>query len=146
MFFGTHVLRLDEKGRLALPSRYRDELAEGLVITKGQERCLFGYPAAYMTRIADSLAANSTAAGGSRAVREYERFVFGSADNPTPDKAGRVVVRQELRDYAGLDRDCVVVGANTRFEIWESSAWARFVAEREDSFSDLEAEVLPRAP
>ncbi|MBA3277708.1 MAG: division/cell wall cluster transcriptional repressor MraZ [Geodermatophilaceae bacterium] len=143
MFFGTHALRLDEKGRLALPARYRDELAEGLVITKGQEHCLFGYPVGYMTRIAESLAHN-TAPGGSRAVREYERFLFGSADNPTPDKAGRVVVRQELRDYAGLDRDCVVVGANTRFEIWESSAWARFVAEREDSFSDLEAEVLPR--
>lgn len=143
MFFGTHVLRLDEKGRLALPARYRDGLSEGLVITKGQERCLFGYPIAYMSSIADSLA-QSSAPGGSRAVREYERFLFGSADNPTPDKAGRVVVRQELRDYAGLDRDCVVVGANTRFEIWESAAWDRFVAEREDSFSDLEAEVLPR--
>lgn len=143
MFFGTHVLRLDEKGRLALPSRYREELADGLVITKGQERCLFGYPLAYMVRIAESLAQRS-APGSSRAEREYERFLFGSADNPTPDKTGRVVVRQELRDYAGLDRDCVVVGANTRFEIWESAAWARFVAEREESFSDLEAEVLPR--
>lgn len=144
MFFGTHALRLDEKGRLALPARYRDELSDGLVITKGHERCLVGYPQAYMSRISDSLA-NNSAPSGSRAVREYERFFFGSADNPTPDKAGRVVIRPELRDYAGLDRDCVVVGANTRFEIWESGAWARFVAAREDSFSDLEAEVLPRA-
>ncbi len=144
MFFGTHVLRLDEKGRLALPTRYREELAGGLVITKGHERCLFGYPLAYMSKIADDIAAQRNAPGGSRAVREFERFLFGSADNFSPDKAGRVVVRQELRDYAGLDRDCVVVGANTRFEVWEPGAWARFVAEHEDSFADLEAEVLPR--
>lgn len=143
MFFGTHALRLDEKGRLALPSRYRDDLAEGLVITKGQERCLFGYPLGHMARIADSLARDAPPSG-TRESRDFERFLFGSADNPTPDKAGRVVVNKDLRAYAGLTRDCVVVGANTRFEIWGSEAWERFVAEREDSFSDLEAEVLPR--
>lgn len=144
MFFGTHSLRLDEKGRLALPARYRDELSEGLVITKGQERCLFGYPVAHMAQIAERLD-SGTGPNGSRAVREFERFLFGSADNPSPDKAGRIVVRQELRSYAGLDRDCYVVGANKRFEIWDAAAWSRFVAEREDSFSELEAEVLPPA-
>ena len=87
MFLGTHRPRLDEKGRLALPARFRDELAEGVVLTKGQDRCLYGYTAAEFTRIGDAL---RSAPVGSAALRNYQRTFFGSASLEVPDKQGRV--------------------------------------------------------
>lgn len=140
MFLGTHRPRLDEKGRLAFPARFRDELAEGVVLTKGQDRCLYGYTAAAFTRLGDALRA---APVGSQALRNYQRTFFGSASLEVPDKQGRVTVPGPLRDYAGLDRDCVVVGTNARFEIWNASAFDEWEAGNDVSFAELQEEVLP---
>ncbi len=140
MFLGTHTPRLDEKGRLFLPARFRDELSEGVVITKGQERCL------YVFRRADFLAqgeALSRAPLTAKKVRDYSRVFFASAFDDTPDRQGRVTVPAALRAYAGLDRDCVVIGANTRLEIWDAAAWAAYEAEQEQAFSEQEEEVVP---
>ena len=139
MFLGTHRPRLDEKGRLALPAKFRDELPEGVVITKGQERCLYGFPLPEFQAIGDKLRAQPMSA---KALREYSRTLFGSATQETPDKQGRVTVPQALRDYAGLDRDVVVVGINSRFEIWDAAAWDTATAETDDSFADLSEGVL----
>ncbi len=116
MFLGTHRPRLDEKGRLALPAKFREELGEGVVLTKGQDRCLYGYTSDAFTRISDAL---RDAPVGSQALRNYQRTFFGSASLEVPDKQGRVTLPGSLRAYAGLDRDCVVVGTNARFEILE---------------------------
>jgi MraZ protein len=140
VFLGTHTPRLDDKGRLFLPAKYRDELAEGLVLTKGQERCLYVFPQAEFTRITEALRAAPVTA---KAVRDYSRVFFASASDEVPDKQGRVTIPQPLRDYAGLDRDCVVIGANTRLEIWDAAAWERYLEQQEDVFSDASAEVLP---
>jgi MraZ protein len=140
MFLGTHTPRLDDKGRLFLPAKYRDELAEGLVLTKGQERCLYVFPQAEFTRITEALRAAPVTA---KAVRDYSRVFFASASDEVPDKQGRVTIPQPLRDYAALDRDCVVIGANTRLEIWDAVAWERYLEQQEDVFSDASAEVLP---
>ena len=140
MFLGTHSPRLDEKGRLFLPARFRDELAEGLVITKGQERCLFVFPLAEFRRVTEAL---SQAPVTQRAVRDYSRVFFASAWQEEPDKQGRVTIPPALREYAGLTKDCVVIGANTRLEIWDSAAWDAYLADREQAFADLEEEVLP---
>jgi len=140
VFLGTHTPRLDDKGRLFLPAKYRDELAEGLVLTKGQERCLYVFPQAEFTRITEALRAAPVTA---KAVRDYSRVFFASASDEVPDKQGRVTIPQALRDYAALSRDCVVIGANTRLEIWDAVAWERYLEQQEDVFSDASAEVLP---
>jgi MraZ protein len=140
LFLGTHAPRLDEKGRLFLPAKYRDELAGGVVITKGQERCLYVFPAEEFARISEAL---RTSAVSSKAARDYSRVFFASASDEVPDKTGRITVPAPLRTYAGLDRDCVVIGANTRLEIWDAQAWETYLAAQEDAFSEAEQEVLP---
>jgi MraZ protein len=140
VFLGTHTPRLDEKGRLILPAKYRDELAAGLVLTKGQERCLYVFPVPEFTRITEAL---STAPVTAKGVRDYSRVFFASASDEVLDKQGRVTIPPGLREYAGLLRDCVVIGANTRLEIWDAVAWASYLEQQEDAFSDASEEVLP---
>jgi MraZ protein len=140
MFLGTFWPRLDEKGRLALPARFRDELPEGVVITKGQERCLYGFPVEEFRRIGDALRSSPVTA---KALRDYQRTLFGSAAHEVPDKQGRVTLAPALRTYAALDRDVVVVGSNTRFEIWNAAAWESWSAGNDERFAELSEEVLP---
>jgi MraZ protein len=140
VFLGTYSPRLDDKGRLFLPAKFRDELAEGLVITKGQEGCLYVFAAAEFGRITEQLRAAPLTAKG---ARDYSRVFFASAHDEVPDKQGRVTVPAALRDYAGLTRECAVIGANTRVEIWDAGKWAGYLAASEDSFSTLSEEVLP---
>ncbi|MDA8369923.1 MAG: division/cell wall cluster transcriptional repressor MraZ [Nocardiopsaceae bacterium] len=140
MFLGTHTPRLDEKGRLFLPAKYRDALSGGLVITKGQERCLYVFPMDEFQRITEALRSAPVTA---KAVRDYSRVFFASASDETPDKQGRITVPPGLRSYAGLQRECVVIGANTRLEIWDAQAWADYEAEQEQVFAGLSEEVLP---
>ena len=140
MFLGTHTPRLDEKGRLFLPAKYSEELAPGLVLTKGQERCLYVFPESEFGRIAEAL---RTAPVAAKAVRDYSRVFFASASDEIPDKQGRITIPPALRDYAALQRDCVVIGANTRLEIWDSAAWEAYLGQQEDAFSEASQEVLP---
>lgn len=140
MFLGTHAPRLDDKGRLFLPAKYRDELAGGVVITKGQERCLYVFPEAEFQRITEAL---RTAPVTAKAVRDYSRVFFASASDEIPDKQGRIMIPPGLRSYAGLSRDCAVIGANTRLEIWDSAAWETYLEQQEPAFSELSEEVLP---
>jgi MraZ protein len=140
MFLGTHTPRLDEKGRLIMPAKFRDELAEGLVITKGQERCLYVFPMPEFGRIAEQI---RSAPMTHKAARAYSRVFFASASDEVPDKQGRITIPPALREYAGLTRECVVIGASTRVEVWDSQAWNDYLAESEDAFSDVTEEVLP---
>jgi transcriptional regulator MraZ len=143
LFLGTHSPRLDEKGRLFLPAKYRNDLAGGVVITKGQERCLYVFPPAEFEEITANLRAGSLTDKG---VRDYSRVFFASASDQVPDKQGRVTIPQGLRDYAGLERECVVIGADTRLEIWDEARWAAYLADQEDVFSRVSGEVLPNVP
>jgi MraZ protein len=140
VFLGTHTPRLDDKGRLALPARFRSDLEGGLVITKGQERCLYAFPMTEFTRLTDLL---RVAPMTDRRVRNYSRVFFASASHEVPDGQGRVTIPQPLRLYAGLEKECVVIGANTRVEIWDSVAWQAYLAGTEQDFADAEEEVLP---
>ena len=140
MFLGTYTPRLDDKNRLVLPARFREQFADGLVITKGQERCLYVFPQEEFARITEAL---STAPVTAKSVRDYSRVFFASASDELPDKQGRITVPPALRTYAGLQRDCVVIGANTRLEIWDTQAWETYLATQEDSFAEAAEEVLP---
>jgi MraZ protein len=140
VFLGTHHPRLDEKGRLFLPARFREDLAEGLVITKGQERCLYVFTPAEFVRRAESF---QSASMSRKAARDYGRIFFSSASDEVPDRQGRITIPPSLRTYAGLDRDCTVIGANTHVEIWDAGAWAAYSADREQAFAELSEEVGP---
>ncbi len=140
MFLGTHAPRLDDKGRIFLPAKFRDELAGGLVITKGQERCLYVWPMEEFGRLTESM---RNAPVTAKPTRDYMRVLFAGATDEIPDRQGRVTIPPALRDYAGLARDCIVIGANTRVEIWDAQAWESYLNEQEPRFSDLSEEVLP---
>jgi MraZ protein len=140
VFLGTHTPRLDDKGRLILPAKFRDDLAGGVVITKGQERCLYVFPAAEFRRLAEQLQAQPVT---HKAARAYGRVFFASAHDELPDKQGRVTIPAHLREYAGLDRDVVVIGASNRVEIWDQEAWDTYLASSETAFAEIEEGVLP---
>jgi len=140
MFLGTHEPKLDEKGRLILPAKFREELSSGLVITKGQERCLYVFPATEFQTITEQLRQTPLTAKG---ARDYMRVMFAGAHDEIPDKQGRVTIPSGLRDYAGLEKECVVIGANTRVEIWDSQSWRTYLADREKNFADVSEEVFP---
>jgi MraZ protein len=140
MFLGTHEPKLDEKGRLILPAKFREELATGLVITKGQERCLYVFPQNEFLTITETL---RQAPVTQKAARDYSRVMFAGAHDEIPDRQGRVTIPQSLREYASLEKECVVIGANTRVEIWDSKAWNSYLADREKNFADVSEEVFP---
>lgn len=140
MFLGTHTPRLDEKGRLFLPAKFREDLAEGLVVTRGQERCLYIWPVEEFGRLTEQM---RQAPVTNKAARDYLRMLFAGASDERPDKQGRVTIPAMLREYAGLTRDCVVIGAMNRLEIWDEQAWGLYSQEQEQAFADLSEEVLP---
>lgn len=140
MFLGTHSPRLDDKGRLALPARFRPELEGGLVICKGQDRCLYVFSGAEFGRVTDAL---RTVPMTDRRVRDYSRVLFASASHEIPDAQGRITVPPPLRQYAGLTKNCAVIGANTRIEVWDAAAWQQYLDAAEPAFADTAEEVLP---
>jgi MraZ protein len=140
VFLGTHAPKLDDKGRMFLPAKYREELAGGVVITRGQERCLFVFPREEFARITEKL---RNAPMTDKAARDYMRVLFSGASDQLPDRQGRISVPAGLRDYAGLQRDCTVIGANARLEIWDTRAWNTYLAAHEDPFAEAAEEVVP---
>lgn len=140
MFLGTHEPRLDDKGRLVLPAKLREPLAPGIVITKGQERSLILWPANEFVAYTQKL---REASRNDAKVRSYLRVFFSSAFDEIPDKQGRITIPNTLREYAQLDREVVVVGADTTIEIWEPEAWREYLREAEPKFAHTQEEVAP---
>lgn len=140
MLLGTHTPRLDDKGRVVLPAKFREELTAGVVMTKGQDRCVVLWPAAQFDAYAQRL---NEASRSNAAVRSYLRVLFSSAFDQTPDKQGRVSVPPALREFAGLERDVVIAGNGATAEIWDSISWQQYLAAQESSFADLSEEVVP---
>jgi MraZ protein len=140
MFLGTHHPKLDDKGRLTLPAKFRDALAGGLMVTKGQDHCLFVFPRDEFEQMARKVA---EAPFTNEAVRAYQRYLFAGTDEQRPDGQGRIAIAPELRRYAGLSKDCVVVGAMTRLEIWEADRWQRYLEDNEEGYAQAQEEVLP---
>ncbi len=140
MFLGTHTPRLDDKGRIFLPARFRDELADGLVVTRGQERCLYVWPQAEFLRFTEEQMSNAPMRN--KKTRGFLRMLAAGASQETPDRQGRVTLPADLRAYAGLRRDCAVIGAFNRVEIWDSVAWQEYQGTEEQEFADWSEEVL----
>ncbi len=120
MFLGEFSHTIDDKGRLTLPSKFRAELAGGLVVTRGIDQCLFAFPLDEWQNLAHKV--SSLPLTESQA-REFRRLLFSGASDDVPDKQGRVLIPQYLREYAGLNGEVIVAGLNTHIEIWNPDAW-----------------------
>jgi MraZ protein len=140
LLLGTFTPKLDDKGRLILPSKFRNRLASGLVMTRGQERCLYLLPLDEFARLYEQF---SQAPISDKQARNYLRVLLSGANDEGPDKQGRLSIPPALREYAGLDRDVAVIGAGTRVEIWDRTAWETYLAEQESAFADTESPVVP---
>ncbi len=140
MFLGTHSPRLDEKGRLILPARFREQLAAGLVVTRGQERCLYVFPMRGFEEMQQKL---QQAPMTSKQARDFLRVFLSGAYDEVPDKQGRITLPAKLRAYAGLEREVAVVGMGDRAEIWDAAAWEAYLEEKEEVFADTHDEVVP---
>jgi MraZ protein len=134
MFLGRFGHNLDAKGRLAIPAKFRGELAEGVVVTRGIDRCLSVYPLAAWQTLAEKVSALSISDPD---ARQFKRMVFAEAVDETLDTQGRIVLPPELRRYAGIDREAVVVGMNTYVEIWEPGRWESLSAAVEDEGASI---------
>ncbi len=138
MFIGEYEHSVDEKGRLVLPSKFRALLADGCVVTKGQEGCLYILPRAeWETMAADVSSLPLT----DRRGRNWGRIFFGSSEELSVDKQGRVMVPAKLRQWAGVDREVAVVGVNTRIELWEPQKWADFLDGEEDEYVNTKERI-----
>lgn len=140
MFLGTHAPRLDDKNRVVLPAKFRDGLAAGLVMTKGQDHSIVVWPAADFAEYAERMGELSRT---NAQVRAHLRVLFSGAFDETLDKQGRVTIPPALREYAGLDRDVVVVGNGQTLELWDAAAWETYLASQEEAFSSTSEEVVP---
>lgn len=136
MFLGEHQHTLDAKGRVILPARFRERLSGGLVFAPGQDRCIEVYPVSTFERRVEELRALPRE---DAAVRAYVRTFLAGAHQDAPDSQGRVVIPPRLRDYAGLDRELTVVGADEKVEIWDRSTWDSYLEGAEDAFAAIDA-------
>lgn len=138
-FVGTYTPKLDDKGRLTLPAKFRDALSGGVMVTRSQDRSLSVY------RIEDFDVVAEKAVAASRndpEARAYQRYLFSGTDEQRLDAQGRVNLSAEHRDYAGLTKDCVVIGSFDHLEIWDAQQWRAYQERYEDSFSNAGSAAL----
>lgn len=123
MFIGEYFHNIDEKGRLAIPVKFRNRLGEGAVVTKGLDNCLSLYTAEAWEKQLNKLAELPQTQAKSRA---YSRFVLSGAFSVETDKQGRIVLPAALREYADIKAGVVVTGLGDRVEIWDPKAWEEY--------------------
>lgn len=136
MFLGEFIHTIDQAGRLTIPAKFRDELADGLVITRGLDRCLAVYPLDEWRKLAEQVSALPIT---NRQARAFRRLVFANAADLTPDKNGRILIPPRLREFINLDGGVVVTGLNTYIELWHPGDWNQERERVEDDEGSLEA-------
>jgi MraZ protein len=140
VFLGTYAPKLDDKGRVILPAKFRAELEGGVVITRGQERCLYVFSTREFEELHDRI---RQAPVTSKQARDYLRLFLSGANSEVPDSQNRVTIPATLRSYAGLGRELTVIGAGNRAEIWDTEAWEKYYSEQETAFAETTEEVIP---
>lgn len=140
ILLGTYSPKIDAKGRVALPAKFRSQLGDGFVMARGQERCVYVLPMQEFERITTQIQLTSMS---NKSARDYLRVFLSGAVDQEPDKQGRIVVPPMLRDYANLGDEIVVIGVGTRAEIWNKSAWNNYLADKEQDYADIANDVLP---
>ena len=134
MFMGEYHHTIDEKGRIIIPSKFREDLGEKFIITRGIENCLFVYSLSSWEKITNKLEALPFT---KKDARQFVRFFLSGATTAEFDKQGRVNVTSPLVSYANLQKDCVVIGTGDRLEIWSEENWNAFFESASSNMSDI---------
>lgn len=122
MLIGEYKHVVDSKGRIILPSKFREELGERFILTKGLDNCLFGYSLKEWAVLEEKLKKLPLT---SKEARTFLRFFFAGASECEVDKQGRVLIPQNLREYAGIQKEVFIIGVMTRIEIWSEDNWLK---------------------
>ena len=134
MLMGEFHHNLDEKGRIIIPSKIREELGDNVIITRGLEDCLFIYSMNEWEKVVAKL---RTLPFTKKDARNFTRMFLSGATNLEFDKQGRVKISTPLLEYASLKKECVIIGVNDRLEVWAKEKWDSFVSCSKDDLSDV---------
>ena len=136
---GEYQHSIDDKGRMIIPSKFREELGTNFVVTRGLDNCLFVYPLTEWQVIEQKLKALPFTRSDARA---FTRFFFSGATECELDKQGRVNIPATLRQYANLQKDCVVIGVSNRVEVWSKDVWENYFHSSEQSFNEIAEKIV----
>lgn len=134
MFMGEYHHNIDEKGRLILPSKFRYDLGETFVITRGIDSCLFIYPIDTWNKLTSKLNELSFT---KKDVRSFQRFFLSAANICEFDRQGRINITSPLQSYADINKECVIIGVNDRIEIWAKENFDKFLDENIENISEI---------
>ena len=133
MFMGEYHHTIDDKGRLTIPSKIREELGKDFIITRGLDGCLFIYKKEQWNALIDKYQSLPNI----KDARNFMRFFLSGANNVDFDKQGRININIPLIKYANLKKDCVIIGVGDHLEVWDKDGWNGFIDDNIDSFSDV---------
>lgn len=133
MFMGEYHQKLDEKGRLIIPSKLRNDLGDSFIVTRGLDNCLFIYPRTEWNNIINKY----KELPNTKDARNFMRFFLSGATVCEFDKQGRISISSPLANYAKLNKDCIIIGVNDRLEVWSNESWNQFIETNEDNLSDI---------
>jgi transcriptional regulator MraZ len=139
MFMGEYHHSIDNKGRMIVPSKFRDELGDMFIITRGLDQCLFGYPVSEWELIEEKLKGLPLTKKDARA---FTRFFFSGATESELDKQGRINIPAPLLQYAKLEKECVILGVSNRIEIWSKQIWEDYFSQSEESFAEIAENMI----
>ena len=139
MFMGEYQHNIDTKGRIIIPAKFRQDLGDKLVVTRGMDGCLFGYPMSEWEKVEQKI---DTLPVNKKESRYFTRFFFSAAVECEFDKQGRINIPSTLRDYAKIEKKCVVVGVSNRFEIWSDDRWNDFSNDAEQNFNEIAENMI----
>ena len=134
MLMGEYHHNIDEKGRLIIPSKFRSELGDKFIITRGLDKCLFVYSEDEWNKFIEKLKALPLT---NKDARNFTRFLLSGVTACEFDRQGRINISSSLVIYASLTKECVIIGANDRLEIWSEELWNDFIESNEDNLSDI---------
>lgn len=134
MLMGEFHHNIDEKNRLVIPSKFRNELGEKFIVTRGLDNCLFIYSMSEWEKLVEKL---KTLPFTQMNARKFSRFFLSGAIDAEFDRSGRVSITSPLIEYAGITKECVIIGVSDRLEIWSKESWDNFLSDNEDTFSDI---------
>ncbi|MGE5583680.1 MAG: division/cell wall cluster transcriptional repressor MraZ [Bacillota bacterium] len=136
MLLGEYQHSLDEKGRLIIPAKFREDLGDNFVVTRGLDNCLFVYPLSQWKVLEDKIKELPTTQADTRA---FVRMFFSGAVETELDKQGRIVLPQHLREHARIERDVFVIGVSTKVEIWAKEVWSGYSVQAQQSYEEIAA-------
>jgi len=136
---GEYKHNVDVKGRMIVPAKFREGLGDSFVVTRGLDKCLFAYPLDEWKVIEEKLKQLPLTKKDARA---FTRFFFSGAIECEIDKQGRINIPQNLRNYADLEKECVVIGVSERVEIWANDKWKEYVEDSEESFAEIAENLM----